>query len=108
MLQLISAILTWLAVVPAVLSVAVYSLIPWWRSAWGRNVMTYMSVLAALLVLGAIGTLLAPEQRAERLASLPNWYLITYMAAYMLLPVALWWRLALIVRDWNTARREGS
>lgn len=107
MLQAISSVLLGLCAVPAVLSVGVYSLTPWWKSQWGRHVMSYMVVVAVILLLSSLSAVITPmHARTHHFDNMPTWFLVAYFAAYACLPVVLWWRFVLILGGWLAARRE--
>lgn len=84
-----------LSALPATLAFLVYGLgVTWWRSRWGKHLVGYMFAVALTLDLGVI-----------RLFYLETpWFDWARVAAYVLVVVALWWRLLFVIQAW----REGS
>lgn len=83
-----------LSAVPAVGSVLVYSQVTWWRSRWGRHLMSYMVAVALVLTLGVVRLIWHDSA----------WFAGLRAAAYVLTVIALWWRLLILVQS----LREGS
>jgi len=83
-----------LSTFPAVISVAVFARVKWWRSRWGRHLMTYMSAMALVLVLGCLRIFYVND----------TWFPVVRAGAYTLLVYALWWRMFYIIQ----AANEGS
>lgn len=71
----------------AVLSVAVYARVPWWRSAMGQHLFFYMGVVALTLTLGVI-----------RIVWEPWWFWWLRLGAFALFGVGTYWRLVLLVK----------
>lgn len=76
---------TWL---PAVLAVAFYARVPWWRSAVGRHLFSYMLIVALVLTLGVV-----------RIVWEPSWFWWLRVGAFALFTAATWWRLALVISE---------
>jgi hypothetical protein len=87
-------VLLFLSAVPAVLSVLVFSRVTWYRSAWGRHMMSYMAVVALVLVLGCARVVWGDS----------IWFTAVRAAAYVATVAVLWWRLKILVQS----LREGS
>jgi len=92
--QLVGNILLWIAAVPAVGSVIVFSRVTWWRSTWGRHLMAYMAAVSIPLVLGCVRQIFGDS----------SWFQGLRVAAFGLVVVVLWWRFIITIQ----ALREGS
>lgn len=83
-----------LSAIPAIGSVLVYSTVTWWRSAWGRHLMSYMAAVALVLGLGVVRLVWGDSP----------WFAGLRATAYVLTTVMFWWRLFIVIQ----ARRERS
>jgi hypothetical protein len=81
--------------VPAVLSVAFFARVPWWRSEVGRHLFAYMSIVALMLLLGVAPLVWTP---------LPGWFEHVYRGCFGLFMAVTWWRLALILWEQRGVR----
>src|SRR3954452_844782 len=82
MVTLVGNILLILSTIPAVMSVVVYTRVDWKASHLGRHVMSYMVVIAAVLVLSVI-----------RIFGFDSWWFEWIrVGTYAGIPVVLWWR----------------
>jgi hypothetical protein len=87
-----------LAFAGTVLFVILYAILaPWWRSAHGRNVMLLTSVIGLAFGL-ATGTILFGLE----------WPFRSTIRAiiYGLIAVAIWWRIALLIKDQISGRKQ--
>lgn len=97
-LILAAQIVTWLAAILATLFCGLYGyLAPWRRSAGGRTTMELPASLALVLDLNVAAS-------AYRYP--PLWYVIVYVLAFCLVPLALVRRTVLLIRLQITARRQ--
>jgi hypothetical protein len=97
MFQLVGSVLIAVSAVIAVTVVLAHHLLArWWRTEAGRHAFTFEAVLALSLGLWAV-RLLLPEG---------DWFLLVRLVAFALVPVALAWRLRIIVQTWRRSRRE--
>jgi hypothetical protein len=87
-----------LAAIPAVLSVLVYMRVPWWRSGTGQHLMSYMAVIAAVMLLGCVRLIIGRNEFFEALRT-------TVFAG---VPVVMWWRLILLIQEQRGDRRSRS
>lgn len=95
--QVAGSILIAVSAVLSVTAVVLHQLLArWWRTEAGRHTFTYEAVLALSLTLWAI-RLAVPEG---------DWFLLVRLAAFALVPVALAWRIRIIVQMWRRSRRE--
>lgn len=83
--------------VPAVLSVLFYARVPWWRTRVGQHLFSYMSVVALMMLLACAPLVLKPP---------PSWFTDVYLGCFALFMAVSWWRLALILWEQRTTRRE--
>jgi hypothetical protein len=95
--QSVGNILFILAAIPAVLSVVVFARVPWWRSGTGRHLMSYMAVVAAVMLLGCVRLAIGRNEFFEALRT----------AVFAGVPVVMWWRLVLLVKEQRLTRSEG-
>lgn len=86
--QTVGNVLAVVTAVPATLSVLVYARVPWWRSATGRHLMAFMVALACTFNLAAL-----------RILWEPSWFQAVRVGVFVLVPVVLWWRLWMLVRE---------
>jgi hypothetical protein len=94
MVMLVGNVLLILSAIPAVLSVLVYTRVDWRATHLGRHVMSYMTVIAAVLVLGAI-----------RIFGFESWWFEWLrVIVYSGVPVVLWWRFFVV---WKAQRDSG-
>lgn len=99
--EILDRLLLFGTLVPAVLSVAFFARVPWWRSQVGQHLMAYMSIVALMLLLGVAPLVWQP---------LPGWFEPVYRCCFGLLMAVTWWRLALILweqRGVRLSRRRG-
>lgn len=92
--HLVGNILLWMAVVPAVGSVIVFSRVTWWRSTWGMHVMAYMVAVMIPLVLGCVRLVFGDSE----------WFQALRTGSFGLVVIVLWWRFVITIQ----AFREGS
>ena len=83
-----------LSAILAVISVIVFARVSWWRSRWGRHLMSYMFVMAELLILGIIRLFFGEYW----------WFDILRAIAYVQFVIVLWWRMFYVIQ----AASEGS
>lgn len=81
--------------VPAVLSVAAFARVPWWRSQVGQHLMAYMSIVALMLLLAVAPLVWSPP---------PGWFGHVYRGCFALFMAVTWWRLALILWEQRGVR----
>lgn len=81
--------------VPAVLSVLFYARSPWWRSSVGTHLMSYMGIVALMMMLACAPLVLKPP---------PAWFLDVYLGCFGLFCAVTWWRLALILWEQRGTR----
>jgi hypothetical protein len=81
--------------IPAVLSVALFLRVPWWRSELGRHLFSYMSVVALTLTLGVV-----------RIVWEPSWFWWLRVGAFSLFVGVTWWRFLIIVKAQIDTYRE--
>lgn len=72
----------------AVLSVLLYSRVPWYKSPIGRHVMSYMSAIASVLVTVSIRNIIGPFPLYDYLR----------LGTFSLVGVVVWWRLFVLIR----------
>jgi hypothetical protein len=80
-----------IAMIPAVLSVLVYSRVKWYRSQAGIHLMTYMAAIASVLLLGVLRIVIADSE---------VFYLIRVLA-YIAVVIVLWWRLSFLIKSYR-------
>ncbi|MFC6080900.1 putative phage holin [Sphaerisporangium aureirubrum] len=74
----------------------------WWLTPQGRHVFVFQGALALTLDLWGLRALTSPRAAAPPV----DWFLIARTAAFALIPIALGWRLIIIIRTWRTGRRN--
>lgn len=92
--HLLTAVLTFGAVPAVAFVVAFWILEPWRATRFGRHIMAYSAVVAAILTLAVWARLGGP---------LPRWIA---PVMYLLLSLVIWQRLSLLVRTHWRARRS--
>lgn len=96
-LQAVGSLLIGLTTVLAITAVALHQLLArWWETEAGRHAFTFEAVLALSLTLWTL-RLVVP---------VGDWFLVVRLAAFALLPVALAWRIRIIVQTWRRNRRR--
>jgi hypothetical protein len=68
-----------------------HAMAPWWRSQMGRNVMTYGLVVAAVLSLSVV------RVAFDAVVETP-WFSILRLVLFAGVPVAIGWRIAILLR----------
>jgi hypothetical protein len=105
MLHLVGSLLIHLCTIPALLSVAWYARVPWWRSQVGRHLMSYMTVIAAVLALSSLRLLFGPTPVEDRTTP---WFDSLRIVVFAGMPPVLWWRFLLIVKEQRAGRADRS
>jgi len=89
-LAAIIKILSTEAAVPALLFVILYAKTqPWWRSAVGRHLMSFMAVCAVVLSLVIVSAIFGREYPGHLFVRAAAWIAINFI---------FWWRLAILVK----------
>ncbi|MEV4287339.1 hypothetical protein AB0K40_17685 [Nonomuraea bangladeshensis] len=96
-LHAIGSALIGLTAVLAIAAVVVHQLLArWWETEAGRHAFTFELALALSLTLWAV-RLAVPEG---------DWFLAVRLIAFALVPIALAWRIRIIVQIWRRNRRR--
>ena len=96
MLRTIGNVLIFASALPALASVAVYARVPWWRTMTGRHLMSYMSVIAAVLTLSCLRILIGDSPE----------FVVIRLAVFAGVPLVMWSQLVLLLRAQRGGRRE--
>lgn len=96
--QPVGSVLIVASVVPAVLFVVLYQLTAdWRRQPLGPHVMTFMSVIAAVLVLSTVRQFTTGDTL---------WFLLLRLVVFAAVPFVLWWRVIILIKTQLRKRRQ--
>jgi hypothetical protein len=90
-MDLLVEVLTVLGLIAAILSVAVYSRVPWWKSAVGRSLMLYMTAVMLLFIIFFLAAVVHAQGTPV--------YFAFSRVGYAFLIAALWWQLVVLIRS---------
>jgi hypothetical protein len=94
--KLLTLLALWNLAIGASIFVAVYhALARWWESSVGQNIMLLMSSLAAVCDLALLNIMLGR----------PDWMGWIFFVLYVVIGVAIWWRVGLVIK---AQRRPGN